>query len=169
MDSARTMITFKTGPIRFTYRIGAIILFNECLLCEEGIQDGQTFWFVPGGRAELLETASETLYRELREELGVAPTSERLLFLNENFFGPLEERQHELGLYFLVTLPENAAIYQTPQSFTLVDNDKQHGKQLNFRWLSLDSLEQFALYPTFLQSSLQQLPEKITHVITIEE
>jgi len=29
--------------------------------------------------------------------------------------------------------------------------------------------EQFALYPTFLQSSLQPLPEQITHIITIEE
>ena len=169
MDSARTMITFEIGSIRFTYRIGAIILSQGRLLCEEAIQEGQTFWFVPGGRAELLETATESLYRELLEELGVAPMSERLLFINENFFGPPEKRQHELGLYFLVTLPENAAIYQTSQSFTLVDNDKQLGKQLSFRWLPLDSLEQFALYPTFLQSSLQQLPEQITHVVTIEE
>ncbi len=169
MDSPRTMITFKTGDIRFTYRIGAIILHNGRLLCEEGMQRGKMFWFLPGGRAELLETATETLYRELLEELGVAPIREHMLFINENIFGPPEKREHELGLYFLVTLPNDAAIYQTPQSFTLIDNDKQIDKQLTFTWLALDQLEQSALYSTFLRSSLQPLPEQITHSITIEE
>ncbi len=165
MNSPRTMITFKTGNIRFTYRIGAIILHNGRLLCEEGMQRGETFWFLPGGRAELLETATETLYRELLEELGVAPIREYMLFINENIFGPPEKREHELGLYFLVTLPTDAAIYQTPTSFTRIEDEKQ----LSFRWLPLAQLEQSTLYPTFLRSSLQPLPEQITHIITLEE
>ncbi|GAC1629810.1 MAG: NUDIX hydrolase [Ktedonobacteraceae bacterium] len=165
MDSIRTMITFKTGNVRFTYRIGAIIIDNGRLLCEQGIWEGKTFWFVPGGRAELLETATETLRRELIEELDAELLSERLLFINENIFGPPEKRQHELGLYFLVTLPVSATIYQTPGTFKRVEDEKH----LTFTWLPLEQLEQFAVYPMFLRSALQSLPEQITHIITIEE
>ena len=165
MDFVRTMITFEADTARFTYRIGAIIIYNGRLLCEEGNWEGKTFWFVPGGRAELLETATETLQRELMEELDVELLNERLLFINENIFGPPEKRQHELGLYFLVTLPIGTTLYQTPVSFKRIEDEKQ----LTFTWLPLERLEEVALYPAFLRSALQPLPEQITHIITIEE
>ncbi len=78
------MITFDADRARFNYRIVAIIRHDDhVLLCQE---EGQDFWFMPGGRAELLEPSTETVVREIREELGVEAHVERLVWIVENFF-----------------------------------------------------------------------------------
>ena len=49
MDASRTMITFKAARIRFTYRIGGVLVHNGHVLCQAAPEQG--FWFLPGGRA----------------------------------------------------------------------------------------------------------------------
>src|SRR5574337_1309183 len=106
MHTSRTMITFKPAEIRFTYRVGGILIHHEHVLCQAAYKEG--YWFLPGGRAELGESASVTLLREMQEELGVAMKIERLLYVVENFFNDPNDSSHELGLYFLVTAPVNS-------------------------------------------------------------
>ncbi len=161
MDHTRTMITFKAGNIRFTYRVGAIILHNGRVLCQQSIDGSEQFWFVPGGRAELRESATETLRREVREELGAEPTIGPLLYMLENFFTASGEQHHEIGLYFLVTFPPDSYFYQAGDMFVR----EEENKQLTFSWLLLDELEQFPLYPTFFQKALQSLPEYTMHIV----
>ncbi len=48
----RTMITFKPAEIRFTYRVGGILIHHEHVLCQAASEED--FWFLPGGRAELV-------------------------------------------------------------------------------------------------------------------
>lgn len=43
MHTPRTMITFKSADIRFTYRVGGILIRDEHILCQAAEQDG--FWF----------------------------------------------------------------------------------------------------------------------------
>ena len=83
----RTMITFKPAEIRFTFRVGGILTHHEHVLCQAA-PDNEGYWFLPGGRAELGESASVSLLREMQEELG--------------------DSSHELGLYFLVTAPPSS-------------------------------------------------------------
>src|SRR3989440_12671638 len=78
MRTPRTMITFKPGEIRFTYRVGGILIQNEHVLCQAA--SSENFFFLTGGRAELGETASATLQREMQEELGLLMKIERLLY-----------------------------------------------------------------------------------------
>jgi ADP-ribose pyrophosphatase YjhB (NUDIX family) len=64
------MITWDSGRARFNYRVAGIALDGDRVLLVRA--DGYDFWFMPGGRGELLEPARDTLRREMRAELGVA-------------------------------------------------------------------------------------------------
>jgi len=155
------MITFKPARIRFTYRVGGVLIHKGHVLCQAATEQG--FWFLPGGRAELGESATTTLLREMQEELGVTMKIERLLYVVENFFSHFLSSEHEIGLYFLMTAPADAYIYQSLESFTHVDEE---GTPLLFDWLPIDRLEQISLYPPCFQKALQVIPE---HPIHIEE
>ena len=160
MQTPRNMITFKPGEIRFTYRVGGILIHNEHLLCQaDSIED---FWFLPGGRAEFGETASVTLVREMQEELGVAMKIERLLYIVENFFTDPNDSWHELGLYFLMTAPTDSYLNQSLESIMRVD---EVGHHLHFDWLPIAQLETLPLLPPFFQTALKEIPEHTVHSV----
>ena len=163
-SSPRTMITFNAHKTRFTYRVAGIILHNGRVLCQHA--PDEMFWFVPGGRAELGESSEESIRREIREELGVEPHIERLLFINENFFTFQGESHHELGLYFLLSLPSDAPVYQAENTFTL-EEETEH-ILLTYHWLPIGKLETLPVYPVFLRKALQTLPEETKHIIEVE-
>jgi ADP-ribose pyrophosphatase YjhB (NUDIX family) len=153
------MITFKAGEIRFTYRVGGILIHHEHVLCQAASKED--FFFLPGGRAELGEAASVTLLREMQEELGVVMKIERLLYVVENFFTDPNDTWHELGLYFLMTAPADSYLYQSLETTIRVD---EGDNELRFDWLPIAQLEAFPLYPHFFQKALQEIPEHTVHI-----
>jgi len=159
MHSPRTMITFKPGEIRFTYRVGGTLIRNEHVLCQADSRED--FFFLPGGRAELGESASVSLFREMQEELDVAMKIERLLYVVENFFTDSNDTWHELGLYFLMTAPAESYLNQSLDTIERVD---EVGNHLRFDWLPIAQLETFPLYPPFFQTALQEIPEHTVHI-----
>jgi ADP-ribose pyrophosphatase YjhB (NUDIX family) len=159
MHTPRTMITFKPGEIRFTYRVGGVIINHAHVLCQADSRED--FFFLPGGRAELGETASATLQREMQEELGVLMNIKRLLYVVENFFADPNDTWHELGLYFLMTAPADSYLNQSLETITRVD---EVGNHLRFDWLPIAQLETFPLYPSFFQKALREIPEHTVHI-----
>jgi ADP-ribose pyrophosphatase YjhB (NUDIX family) len=153
------MITFKPGEIRFTFRVGGILIQREHVLCQAASREG--FFFLPGGRTELGETASVSLLREMQEELGVVMKIERLLYVVENFFTDPDNIWHELGLYFLMTAPADSYLYQSLETIERVD---EVGNELRFDWLPIAQLEEFPLYPLCFQKALQEIPEQTVHI-----
>ena len=158
-DTSRSLITFKPGEIRFTYRVGGILIQHEHVLCQSAGEEG--FWFLPGGRTEVGEPARVTLLREMQEELGEAVQIERLLYVVENFFTDANDSWHELGLYFLLSAPADSFLTHSLETFTRLD---EVGNPLRFDWLPIARLEAFALYPPFFQKALQDLPEHPVHI-----
>jgi ADP-ribose pyrophosphatase YjhB (NUDIX family) len=159
------MITFDQGNARFNYRIVGIALHNNQVLLHKA--EHENFWSLPGGRGELLESAENTLKREMREELGVEVGVERLVWVVENFFEGEEKSYHELALYFLMTLPHDSHLYQQREPFLgyedfFLDNQRL---RLIFQWFSLNELERLTLYPTFLKKGLPLLPSATQHVV----
>ncbi|MDQ6661285.1 MAG: NUDIX domain-containing protein [Chloroflexota bacterium] len=155
------MITFTHDNKKFTYRIAGVVISNNAILFQKAVEDKYTFWFLPGGRAELSESAQETLKREMREELDLDIKVERLLWVVENFFDNGKFLVHELGLYFLMTFPEDAHIYSQGTLF-----EREHaGDHLVFEWLPIDSLATASLYPSFLKKVLHALPDRTQHLV----
>ena len=153
------MITFAKENIRFRFRVVGIVLHKRHVLIHRAENDD--FWSLPGGRAELLETAEESLQREMREELNVNIKVIRLLWLMENFFELDYEKNHEIAFYFLMEFPEDAAIYQLDRQF----HGREHDFNLIFKWHPVKDLVNITLYPSFLQKALTSIPLNTQHVI----
>ena len=163
MDTTRTMITFKQGSTKFTYRIGGIIIHDGRVLFQRATVDPEhIFWFLPGGRAEVGESAQETLEREMIEELGENIHVGRLLYIVENFFAD-KQKHHELGLYFAMNLSTNS--YLLHGMSTIVREEAGLDLPIIFDWLPLTQLPEVNVQPGFFRKGLQNLPEQPMHIV----
>lgn len=79
-----------TDPLTGYVRVKAICVFTNVdrILAIDGYDPTkqQRFWVPVGGRVELGETSSETIVREVREELSATVTDLTLLGVLENIF-----------------------------------------------------------------------------------
>lgn len=73
-------ITFHTSEGRFNYRVCAIFLHQNKVLAMR--DERSPYYYLPGGRVALGETAQDALQRELQEELphSTPPVAEPGLF-----------------------------------------------------------------------------------------
>ena len=126
------MIMFTRDGLTFMYRVGGIAIHDGRVLVEQAI--GKGFCFLPGGRVEFGENASDALRREVREELGEPATIGRLLITADNLFELDGRRMQEVSLYFLVELDEDSPILDRDDMF--------EGAEPNvvLEWIPVDEL-----------------------------
>ena len=155
----RRMITFDEDHVRFTNRIVGIAFDRDRVLLHRAATDD--FWALPGGRAELLETAAETLRREMLEEMNETVEVDRLVWVAENFFTYEPRQYHEIGFYFLMHLPVDSPLRQKTDPFYGQEGDLQ----IIFEWFPIATLEQVYLFPTFLRTGLKDLPASTVHIV----
>lgn len=155
------MIRFEKGNECFNYRVVGVAIHDNAVLLHQG--EGEDFWTFPGGRAEFGESAEQTLRREMREEISVEVEVVRLLWFVEGFFTYAGTRYHEIALYFLMRLPPDCKYIVQPGPF----EGREGAMKLTFQWFpnQLELLSSLPLLPSFLQSSLQELPESVRHVV----
>jgi len=77
-------ITFKIENNKFNYRACAIIINDNKILALK--DEVSPYYYLPGGRVQIGETAEEALLREIKEELEVDAKIVRPLWLNQAFF-----------------------------------------------------------------------------------
>jgi ADP-ribose pyrophosphatase YjhB (NUDIX family) len=154
------MIRFDEGTRCFNYRVAGVAIHDGCVLLHQA--EGDSFWTLPGGRAEHGETGEDTIRREMREELETDVEVDRLLWFVENFFAHDGLRYHEIALYFLIRFPEKSPP-RTSAAFDRVDN----GTRFTFRWHPVDSdvLMRLPLFPVFLAQALTALPPSVVHIV----
>mgnify|MGYP001260803115 FL=1 len=113
------MASFDVGESqKFNLRAACLIMKDGKVLFQR-FHDSD-FWFLPGGRVEMMEDTEQTIERELREEYGWRIKDKKLVWIVENFFR-LEGRDfHELGLYYLVRI--NGDPGPTDEDFTGPEN-----------------------------------------------
>lgn len=149
-------ITFRTDGARFNLRAAAVIVNENRVLAMS--DERSPYFYLPGGKIALGETAEEAALRELREELGIEAKVVRPLYIAQSFFTEegSGENFHEICFYILIDCSDTDLISRG-ESFII----KERHHTLEFKWLNVDSLEEAYFYPTFLRKRLKELPEGV--------
>lgn len=157
-------ISFKVENGKFNYRVCAMMINNGKILAMR--DDRSPFYYLPGGRVGMGETAEEAVIREVGEELGVTPKIIRPLWLNQAFFTEDVDklRYHELCIYFLMDISDTDLLSRGEQ-FSSMEGNRTH----HFEWLALDRLKDEYFYPIFLKKEIHNLPEVFTLRTEIED
>lgn len=156
-EMSRKDTSFQHGSLKFNYRVCGIILHEGKVLA---MQDERSpYYYLPGGRVKMGETAEQAILREFSEELNITPEILRPLWLNQAFFTEDVDKlqYHELCLYFLLS-GEGTGLYEKGEEFTLTERHHTH----RFVWLPLEQLEEEYFYPLFLKKEIFHLPENFT-------
>ena len=117
------------------------------------------YYYLPGGRVKMGETAENAVIREVGEELSIVPEIDRPLWLNQAFFTEDVDhlRYHELCIYFLMNI-SNTDLLSRGEKFTVKEGQRTHV----FEWLEFDRLKDEYFYPLFLKTEIFHLPETFT-------
>lgn len=150
-------ITFREEEGTFNFRACAVIIDKRRILT---MHDGRSpYYYLPGGRVALHESAEDAVIRECREELDIEPRIARPLWLNQAFFTERVngQRYHELCLYFLMDVSETGLLSRGDE-FSL-----REGEHINeFKWLSFDQLKDEDFVPNFLKKKIFELPSEFS-------
>lgn len=149
-------VVMKTPDGRFNYRVCAVIIHDGKLLAMK--DHISPYYYLPGGRVKLHETAEHAMIREIEEELGVTARIDRALWLNQGFFveDVTKDRFHEICLYFLVDIT-GTGLPTNVRTFEGVEKNKKH----IFEWLTFEDVKKAYLYPIFIKSHIETLPEHL--------
>lgn len=156
-------ISFQTEEGKFNYRVCGIVIADGKILAMK--DERSPYYYLPGGRVMMGETAEQAIIREIREELACAPTIQRPLWLNQAFFvEDVEQTQyHEICLYFLLDITDTD-ILSKGKRFTMQERHHTH----IFEWLALERLQNEYFYPLFLKKEIFRLPDVFTIRTEIE-
>lgn len=150
-------ITFQADNRIFNYRVCAIILHNSQILAMH--DQRSPYFYLPGGRVSVGETAEDAVIREVQEELKITAKISRPLWLNQAFFTEDVSNQdyHELCIYFLMDI-SGTDLLTRGHAFTVQEGNRTH----RFEWLPFDRLQEEYFYPNFLKQGIFHLPETFT-------
>lgn len=152
------MVQFDTGNDRFLLCARGIAIYKERVLLFNVV--GWDWWALPGGRVEIKEKSEDALRREIQEEINTNVNVGRLVWIVENFFEENKRSYHEVGMYYLMELPHDAAILNSVEY-----SSKDGPVTLRFRWFPLSELENINLRPIFLRKALQKIPAQTEHIV----
>ncbi|MEK5247047.1 NUDIX hydrolase [Bacillus sp. FSL R9-9530] len=150
-------LTLKVEETCFNYRVGAICKYdNKILILQD---EGEEYWYVPGGRVKMLENSEDALKRELAEELGVPIEVKRLIWSVENFFTLSERKFHEISFYYEVELHELPA--NGADQYIL----EEEGRKYLFKWVPVEELDAYNLQPAFIKDKVKDVSVHTEHIV----
>lgn len=156
-------ISFKSDDEKFNYRVCAMMISDGRILAMH--DERSPYYYLPGGRVEIGETAENAVIREVQEEVGVTPKIVRPLWLNQAFFTEDVDNlhYHELCIYFLMDISDTDLLTRG-KKFTTNEGRRMH----TFEWIEFDRLKDEYFYPLFLKKDIFNLPDVFTIRTEIE-
>ena len=147
-------ISFQTDFEKFNYRVCAVIIDDNKILAMK--DPNSPYFYLPGGRVKIGETAEDAVIRECREEISAKPKIVRPLWLNQAFFTEdvSKIRFHELCVYFLMDISKTDILSRGEKFIT-----KEGERENRFEWIPFEKLEEEYFYPKFIKKDIYNLPD----------
>ncbi len=147
-------IRLPIDGVRFSVRVAVLCVRDDRLLVNH--LDDIDFAFLPGGALATGEDVLQCAAREWLEETGTEPGPLRLVGVVENFFGPVEDPQHELGFYLRMEAPDALP----DEEFTILDApDGRLG------WISLADVATYPVLPESVAELATVPPGELRHLV----
>lgn len=153
-----TDIRIPLGGLKFSVRVAIVCLRDGKLLANT--EQSLGFWYLPGGALATDEDARSCAEREWWEETGTPPGTMRLPGIVESFFGPAQQRQHEIGFYFRMEAP--AELPDEP--FTVLDN-----ANVVCEWIPLTEMESRPVDPLIVRGLINGDDATVRHLLNRED
>ena len=148
------MISFNVGDsMKFNYRSAGLLVLNNRILFQRFKNDD--YWFLPGGRVEMMEDSHMAIDREILEEYGWKIKSRKLKLIVENFFKLDDKDFHEIGMYYMIQVEEKILLIDE-EFMSLEDN-------LISRWIKIEELDKYHIVPPFLRDT-----NKLNNILTTD-
>ena len=149
-------ISYISGHEKFNYRVCAVIIANNKILAMH--DERSPYFYLPGGRVQMGETAEHAVVREVEEELNITPEIIRPLWLNQSFFTEDVDHlhYHEICVHFLMDIV-GTGLLDRGDRFTLHEGRHTH----DFEWLAFERLRDEYFYPIFLKTDIFNLPKQL--------
>ena len=156
-------LSFRCDNQKFNYRVCAMIILENKILAMH--DERSPYFYLPGGRVSMGETAEQAVIREMQEELGITPKIIRPVWLNQAFFTEDVDnlRYHELCIYFLMDISATDLL-KNGEIFAKIEGKHTHV----FEWLEFSRLKDEYFYPLFLKKEIFNLPSEFTIRTEIE-
>ena len=156
-EAKKVDISFKAGNEKFNYRVCAVILHDGKILAMH--DERSPYFYLPGGRVSLGETAENAVIREIEEELNITARIIRPLWLNQGFFEEDVDglQYHEICIYFLMDISDTDLLSRGDK-FSMLEGNHRH----TFEWLKCEQLQHEYFYPLFLKKEIFHLPQTFT-------
>lgn len=137
-------VSVMFDDIKFNYRVGLIIEKNNQIIIESSRV--VEFSLIPGGRVKTLESTSQAMKREIKEEMGVDIEESEIVGkgLIQSFFKLDNKRYHELFFIYKLTLSNDD---------TRFDNvsDNLDSETNYYQWINKNTLEENNVLPNALK------------------
>ncbi|MDO4778963.1 MAG: NUDIX domain-containing protein [Tissierellia bacterium] len=149
-------ISYVSGKDKFNYRVCAVIINENKILAMK--DERSPYFYLPGGRVQIGETAEHAVIREVEEELNIKSEIIRPLWINQSFFTEDVSKlnYHEICIYFLIDISKTDLL-ERGEKFTI--NEFYHTNK--FEWLKFDRLKDEYFYPLFLKKDIFNIPEHL--------
>lgn len=145
---------------KFKYRVNGLIIKGEKILALR--KRDNLSYCLPGGHVELGESSLDAIKREMQEETRIEVQSAKILAVTENFYIDKNGfNTHEISTYYIVE-PKDCF---TDENFSIIENDKNIVKQLNFEWLNINSLVEKNFKPATIAQKLIKKDFSFEHII----
>jgi len=156
-------INIKIDNYLLNCRAMAIIKNEDRILFQKREKD--KYWALPGGKISVGESISDTIDRELKEELGISNFRiKEVCIIAEHFFEFNNEKCHQYIFGQKVSVDKNEWIFENDE-FKGIEDDKN----LIFKWIKLSDLELVPIKPDFLGNSLRNLDKDKLQFISYTE
>lgn len=153
-------INVNIAGINFVCRACAVIINNDKILFQKKTND--KYWALPGGKIEVGETTSETLKRELNEELGINDFEvQELISITENFFKFNDNNIHQYIFTHRVMINDDR--YNDLDEFDGVENGN-----VIFKWIKFEALKTEKIKPNYVINQLINMDGNIKFETCIE-
>lgn len=142
-------ITIDVEDYKLNMRAAGIIIHDNKILVHRNINSDH--YALVGGRVQIGENSSQTVKREMKEELGKEIEIKKYIATAENFFINKGQKYHEiLFMYEVEFVDLNDQKIKEPMK-------NLEGKDyLHYEWLDLDKLDEYNILPAVVKDILKE-------------